>query len=302
MAGHPAPARWRGPPAVAWVLVLAVLVGVAAALLSRPIRPPAAATAGFGLLTWSHWGELLGILALIGLGVWLFLLLRDRTNRAPIPGRVVATILVVVLIGILFVELSGFVHLTPLSPSGNATGPPTGPPAGTGTGNNSTTTIFGTPSVPLPASVGIAIVVGIAVVAAVLLVPFAIARTEERRRAREGAERPVREARAALQEALDRLGSADGTDARAAILALYTRLLLLVEPKLGPVEARTAREIERESIDALGLRPSVARDLTETFEEARYSTHPMTFQAVERARAALTEAIRDLSPDAGTPP
>ncbi len=301
MAGRPASPRWRGPPAVAWVLVLAVLVGVAAAFLSRPVRAAPTSTVSYGPLTWNHWGELFAILALIGIGVWLFLLLRDRANRAPIPGRVVATILVVVLIGVLFVELVGFVHVTPLTASGNSTAPPTTPPVGNGSGN-ATPTLFGTPSVPLPASVGIAVVLGIAVVAAVLLVPYAIARTEERRRVREAAEKPVPEAQAALQEALDRLHSADGSDARATILALYLRLLVLVEPRLGTVESRTPREIEREAIDALGLRPPVARDLTETFEEARYSTHLMTFEAVERARTALTEAIRDLTASEGTPP
>jgi hypothetical protein len=38
----------------------------------------------------------------------------------------------------------------------------------------------------------------------------------------------------------------------------------------------------------------VARDLRETFEEARYSTHPMTTSSVDRARTALSAAVSDL--------
>jgi hypothetical protein len=287
---------------VAWVLVLAMLVGVAAAFLSRPLAPPGPSGPSYGLLTWNHWGELIGILALLGVGVWLFLLLRDRSNRAPIPGRVVATILVVLLMGVLFVELAGFVHVGPAPYSGNSTGSGGGA-TGThnGTGNNNTT-LFGTPSVALPGWVGIAALLGIALVTSILLVPYAIHRVEDRRRARTEGAAPAGEAEGALREALTRLRSTDGSDARAAILALYSRLLRLVGPRIGDLESRTPREIEQESIAELGLRAEVARDLRETFEEARYSTHPMTDAAVARARAALTEAISDLARSAAPSP
>ena len=280
---------------MAWVLVLAVLVGVAAALLSRPIAPAGPSSPTYGPLTWNHWGQLIAILALLGLGVWLFLLLRNRSSRAPIPGRVVATILVVLLISVLFVELAGLVHYGPAPYSGNPTGSgggTTGTSNGTG---NSNATLFGTPSVALPGWVGIAAVVGVALLASVLLVPYAIRHVEDRRRARSEPAPPAEEAQQALREALGRLSSADGSDGRATILALYARLLGLVAPGIGEIETRTPREIERESIAVLGLRADVARDLRETFEEARYSTHPMTVDAVERARSALTQAISDLA-------
>jgi Domain of unknown function (DUF4129) len=288
----------RGPPAVAWVLVLAVLVGVAAALLSRPVGPVAPSAPGYSLLTWSHWGEVIGIIALLGAGFWLYLLFRDSARRAPIPGRVVASILTVVLIGVILVEVVAFVHFLPSTAAGNSTGSTGGTGTSNGTGNRNMT-LFGGPSLPLPGWVGIAAVLVIALVAAVFIVPYAVHRAEERRRERAEPESTASEAQRALHEALDRLGSADGSDARAAILALYSRLLLLVGPRLEGIETRTPREIERASIDTLGLRPAVARDLRETFEEARYSTHPMSVEAVERARHALTEAMSDLASVAG---
>jgi hypothetical protein len=292
----------RGPPAVAWVLVLAVLVGVAAALLSRPVGPLGPSPPAYGPLSWNHWGELLAILALVGVGAWLFVLLRDSTRRVPIPGRVVATILVVLLIGVLFVELAGFVHYGPLPSTGNSTGAGGGAPGTSNGTGNSNATLFGTPSVPLPAWVGIAAVLGIALVAAVLLVPYAVRRMEFRRRTQEEPAAPAEEAQRALREALDRLRSTDGSDARATILALYSRLLQLVGPRLGDLESRTPREIEGDSIAALGVRPGVARDLRETFEEARYSSHPLTADAVGRAQRALADAISDLAPGAGPGP
>ena len=298
MAGRPSSSPRRSPPAVAWVIVLAVVVGVAAALLSRPVASPGAPSPSYGLLTWNHWGELVGILALLGLGLWLFLLLRDRTNRAPVPGRVVVTILVVLLIGVLFVELAGFVHTGPGPSSANPTGSggnTSGMRNGTG---NANTTLFGTPSIPLPGWVGIAALLGVAILASVVLVPYAIHRAEDRRRGRSEAAGPVDAAREALREALDRLAATDATDARATILALYARLLQIVGLHIGQIDSRTPREIERATVEDLGLRADVARDLREIFEEARYSSHAMTSDAVVRARAALAEAMSCLPPSA----
>ncbi|MGA7861097.1 MAG: DUF4129 domain-containing protein [Thermoplasmata archaeon] len=294
--------RRRGPPAAAWILLLAVLVGVAAAFLSRPVGPVSPSTPVLWTLTLNQLSELFLILVLVGVGFWLFYTLRNVSGRAPIPGQVIATILVVVLLGVLFVEFAGLVHVAPAQPPTNSTGQ-SNPPGGLGNGGlgNNTTTIFGTPGITLPAWAGVAAIVGVAILAGALLVPYMLARAEDRRRARSVAEGPTQEAQKVLQEALERLKSTDGTDARAAILALYARLLLLVGPRLGTVESLTPGEIQRESIASLGLRPRVAQDLTETFEEARYSTHPMTAEAVDRARAALAEAISDLAQSAGVP-
>ncbi len=283
--------------------MIAVLIGVAAALLSRPVGPVGPSSPSVGGLTGNQVAQLATVVLLIGVGLWLFFTLREGTNRLPIPGRVVATFLVILLLGALFVVVAGFVHVAPIPASTNTTGK-SSPPGGGSTNNgsgNGTTGLFGTHGITLPAWAGFVAVLAVAILAGLLLAPFLIARAERRRRRLDEVQEPAREARKALHEALHRLRSAPEADARATILALYGRLLLLVGPRLGPIDSLTPGEIESRSIEALGLRPLVARDLTQTFEEARYSTHPMTTEAVGRARAALAEAISDLAQTAGVP-
>ena len=288
---------------MAWILLLAVLVGVAAALLARPVGSYVPSPSHEAGLTATQFAEIAAIVVFGGLGVWLVLSLRSLSTRIPFPQQAIATILVMLLLGVLFVEVAGLVHVAAIPTSGNSTG---APPGGSGTGGNGSTNStpgpLGTPGITLPAWAGFAVIVGIAVLAGMLLVPFLIARAEERRREREGPGRSAQAAHRAFQETLDRLTSRDGGDPRSAILALYSRLLQLVEPRLGTVESRTPREIERDSIQTLGLRPSVAQELTDTFEEARYSSHSMTPEAVGRARVALNEAIVDLAKSAGARP
>jgi hypothetical protein len=296
------PPRWRSPPAVAWILLLAVLVGVAAALISRPVGTVAPGAPVVGGVTLEQFLQVCAAILILGLGFAVFMLLRNRGSRAPIPERLVAAILLTLLLGVLMVVLLHLVHVAPIPYSGNSSSPtgPSGYPT-----NNSTTpplNFLGNSGVALPAWAGFAVLIGIAALAAWLLVPYAVARAEHRRRALEQAEGPAAQAQQALREALHRLESADVTDARTAILALYYRLLLLVGPRLGTVDSRTPREIERDSIAQLGLRPSVAQDLTETFEEARYSSHSMTSDSVARARTALRQAIADLAKSPGAPP
>jgi uncharacterized protein DUF4129 len=295
----PRPPSRHSPPAVAWILVLAVLVGVAAALLARPVGGVGSAPSSIGVLTWSQLTQILSIGLLLSLGLWLFFALRDSGQRVPFPPWLTATILMTLLLGVVFVEVAGLVHFSPIPGSGNSTGKNgSGPPSPNGT-NPPPTGAFGFHGVSLPAWAGFAAILVIAIVAGVLLVPLLISRAEERRRAANDAPASAREVQRALQETLDKLSGAAGEDARAAILALYLRLLLLVEPRLGPVEALTPREIEESAIATLGLRKSVAADLTETFEEARYSSHAMSGESVARARSALAGAIADLASNPG---
>jgi hypothetical protein len=297
------PPRRRSPPAVAWILVLAVLVGVAAALLSRPVGSVAPGSSSIGGVTLQEFATICGVVLVAAVVLWVLLGYRNRAGRSPLPERLVAAILVTLLLGVVMVAALHLVHIAPIPNSGNSTSSSNntqGTP-----GNNSSISLpnfFGHPGVTLPAWAGIAVLVGIAVLAAVLLVPYLVARSDFRKRQRDEVGGTARQAQDALRDTLHRLESAEGGDARAAILALYSRLLLLVGPRLGTVESLTPREIEHDSIAALGLRSSVARDLTETFEEARYSSHSMTPETVARARTALGGAIEDLGKSAGAPP
>jgi hypothetical protein len=287
---------------VAWIVLLAVLAGVAAALLSRPVGPLAPSSSSVGGLTANQLSDVTLIVVVAFAGFWLFLSFRDGGSGLAIPSRLVVTLLLALLLGVIFVGAAHLVHLAPIpgnTTSGGNSNNTEGYP-----GNNSSTGLtgpFGTSGVTLPAWAGYVAIVAVAVLVVVLLVPLLIARAEARRRALSGEAGPVPAARHALEEALQRLNSADGSDARATILALYARLLLLIGPRLGAVESLTPGEIQRDAIASLGLRPRVAHDLTETFEEARYSTHVMTTEAVDRARAALAEAISDLARSVGVP-
>lgn len=299
MEGLPPAPRRRQPPAVAWILLLAVLVGLAAALLSRPLEPTGPGPPSLGQLSAAQAGDIIAISLFVGLGAWLFLTLRDQ--RAPFPPRMVATVLLVLLLGVLFVLVAGIVHYGGPVSSGNGTGggPSSGGP-GIGVPTNGTHPLLGLPQITLPSWAGAAALLGIALLAGVLLVPYLVARAEDRRRARSESDAGLPdEAQRAIEETLARLGSGDGADPRAAILALYSRLLQIVAPRLGSVESRTPREIEQDAIRQLGLRPGVSTALTRAFEEARYSSHPMTPEAVDRARAALSEAVSDLAKSTG---
>lgn len=299
MAASPPSTLRRSPPVVAWILLIAVLIGVAAALVSRPVGNVAPGPPVVGGITVQQFLEICGAIALVGLGLVVFQVVRNPGSRSPLPERLVAAILLTLLLGVVMVAVFHLVHIAPISTSGNNTtsSNPQGSPTNGSTGPP--LSFPGHSGVTLPAWAGYAVLIGVAALAAVLLVPYAVARSERRRRAREEAEGPAAQAERALRETLQRLETADGTDARAAILALYSRLLLLVTPRLGTVESRTPREIERESVGLLGLRAAVAQDLTETFEEARYSSHSMSSDSVARARKALGEAVADLSHSAG---
>jgi hypothetical protein len=298
------PPRRRGPPAVAWIVLLAVLAGVAAALLSRPVGSLAPSSSSVGGLTVNQLTDVVLIVVVVFAGVWLFLSLRDGGSRLAIPSRVVVTILLVLLLGVIFVGLTHLVHIAPIPGSNTSSGSSSNDTGGFGDNNSSgagLTGPFGTAGVTLPAWAGYVAIVAVALLIAVLLVPLLIARAQARRQALSGEGGPAPAARHALEDALQRLNSADGSDPRATILSLYARLLLLVGPRLRTVESLTPGEIKRDAIESLGLRPRVAQELTETFEEARYSTHVMTPEAVDLARAALSEAITDLASSAGVP-
>lgn len=294
-SSSPAPVPGR-IPAVAWILVLTVLVGVAAALVSRPVQPVAPSTPSIGALTWSQLTEIGTIGILVVVGVFLALSLRDvRGRSSPLPPRLIATILVVLLLGVVFVEVAGFVHLSPIPAAGNSTNssrPSGGYPTNS---SNVTVPLLKLPWITVPAWVGFAAIAVIALAVVVLLVPILVARAAVRRRAQSEVGHPAAAARQALEATLTRLATGDSVDAREAILALYARLLDLVGPRLGNIEPRTPREIERDAIGMLGIQARAAEELTETFEEARYSTHAMTISAVDRARRALSDAIEDLS-------
>ena len=128
----------------------------------------------------SQVSQIVAIFFLVILGLWLFFTLRDAGNRAPIPTRVVATILVILLLGVLFVEAAGLVHFTPIPTAGNSTGKTntTGGGMTTNGSGNSSILPVSLPHLTLPSWVGGALLLAFALAAVVLLVPKMVAGVE----------------------------------------------------------------------------------------------------------------------------
>ncbi len=297
--------RRRPPPAtatrtVALVLLAAVGIGGAAALLSTS-TPATAPTAPTPLPGVSASAVLWGCAALLLLLLGYLVIARLRSGRSRTPLGLVVPFLVAFLVAIAFlVAVRYIVPSQPPAPepiSGNNT--TTG---GTGTSpvmnrTNNTTLTHGSLVPGAPPWIDY-LLMGGAVAIAILV--FAVPRLRE---AREDAAPPgdaVRaRAAARFREALDALDEGAAAEPRAVVIALYARLLGEIESRTPGLETRTPREIERFTVDRLGIARGPARTLTEVFEEARYSSHPLSPASVERARAALRAALSGLG---GGPP
>lgn len=111
-----------------------------------------------------------------------------------------------------------------------------------------------------------------------------------------GSDRPLFEAARALRAELERMdrapgGLGTGPGTRRTLIELYGRMLAAVGPPLGDLSRRTPREVEELTVERLGVARPTARELTGLFEEARYSTHPLTEENVRRGRRALLEIV-----------
>ncbi len=99
------------------------------------------------------------------------------------------------------------------------------------------------------------------------------------------------EAKAALDAAVRSLYA--GEDPRSTIIRTYQRMCLLVQAgKLEDEPYLTPREFADRAVGALGWKKAPLEDLTELFEEARYSAHALGEAEKERAIAAF-ERVRD---------
>lgn len=290
-------ARRPAPPAaavraLALILVAALGVGAAAALL--PSTAPAPVITPTVIPGLSLEAFLWGCAGLLLLLVGYFAFARARSGSVETPLAFLLPFLAIFLVALVFLAA---LHLAP-----------TGPPSGTVArpGNNSTG--HGVPPPPpvnrtnltnatLPFFPGVPPWVYYAllgVVAAGLVGLFAAVRLRAARAppTDAGAERSA--ASVPLQEALRALATGGSTDPRSVVIALYARLLRQMEPRHPTLASSTPREIERWAVDRLRVGASTARTLTDIFEEARYSSHPLTPARVEEARTALRGALADL--------
>ncbi|MCI4334186.1 MAG: hypothetical protein L3K04_00900 [Thermoplasmata archaeon] len=98
----------------------------------------------------------------------------------------------------------------------------------------------------------------------------------------------------ALEAALGSSSPLPKEELRAYIFALYGALLQAVAPALGELGPRTPREVLWLAVRYLGVSAESAGWLTQLFEEARYSSHPIRPEAIAPARAALQKLLHEL--------
>ena len=92
----------------------------------------------------------------------------------------------------------------------------------------------------------------------------------------------------AVEDAIQILESRDALDPRTRIINCYQRMVQAAQHLGAPVSSdQTARELETAIRKMLMLRGPAIKELTELFEEARYSLHPITEQDGEKAHQRL---------------
>jgi hypothetical protein len=146
MAAPSPRARLRAPPLVLWALALALMIGVAAAILSAPtphVAPGAVKPVyvTFQELTDAVTIVLIVLLAILGWYLW------NYQHRVPgVYNRFAVFVLEFVILGVVFILVAGLVHPGPAPCTPNCSSPGgvgaggSGTPGGSNTtGNNSTT-------------------------------------------------------------------------------------------------------------------------------------------------------------------
>jgi hypothetical protein len=99
----------------------------------------------------------------------------------------------------------------------------------------------------------------------------------------------------AVEDAIHILESQDATDPRTRIINCYQRMVQAAQHLGAPVTSdQTARELETAIRKMLMLRGSALNELTELFEEARYSLHPITETDGERAHQRLLAIAEEM--------
>jgi hypothetical protein len=292
------PPASRSPSPLGVFLLAALLLGVAAALLTGtpPIPPNTPSSAGWVL---NYGGLVIFSAIVIGLVVaWVVYRLIQRIrdpSGSTLLGPPTVVFVVMFLLAIVFLVLARFLH------SSSSMGPPTGgnrstggalPPPGNGT------SLPGSISSPggFPGWETYAAVLIVGVVLALVVAPFVASRLLLRSAPPEASvDEAAARTRAEVADTLRRLEADPSADPRALIVALYARLLSRVEPRLTDLDAKTAREVERLAVAELGLPEPAARELTVLFEEARYSVHPLGAEESARARDALARILASLA-------
>jgi hypothetical protein len=296
-----------GRPRISLVLLVLVLtalaVGAAASLVAGAASAAPLSPHTFSELYLPAWAVEAGFLTILVVGICLLLYNRLTSPTVGVPGRLVVTALVTILLAIVLLLI-----MEAVAGPGGLLGPGGGGSGGNGTGsmNNPPPT---QPNGTLPPSSGQFVIFGlhipswlpfvlIAAVAVAVCVAVSysvwgkVAAHRSRAPDRRLTARDVAEVRSALSAAASELG--EGGEPRTVVIGLYGALLVRVARIVVGLEGETPEEIRAQHLLRLGIRAGAAESLTRLFEEARYSSHPMGADAATRAREAIAEAIADL--------
>ncbi len=107
--------------------------------------------------------------------------------------------------------------------------------------------------------------------------------------------RPRAEGISAVEDAIQILESHDALDPRTRIINCYQRMIRAAQHLGAPVSSdQTARELEIAIRKMLILRGPAIKELTDLFEEARYSLHPISEQDGEKAHQRLLSIAEEM--------
>jgi len=99
----------------------------------------------------------------------------------------------------------------------------------------------------------------------------------------------------AVEDAIEILESQEARDPRTRIINCYHRMIQAAQHLGAPVSSdQTARELETAIRRMLMLKGPAIKELTDLFEEARYSLHPITEQDGEKAHESLVSIAEEM--------
>ncbi len=292
----------RVSPAILALVLAALAVGASASLLAGAAVASTPQPQHYAELILPLWIVEAAIVGLVFGGIALFLFYRVAGGSSPVPGRMMVTALVAMLVALLIlfvIHTLAYPTATTTGGSGDVGSSGSSPANSTNLSHNGSGLPGGGSFLQLGPSTPpwalFAVIGGIAAVVSVgVTAPFWWRALRRRTAAGAGIGSP--EAKARVKQVIDDASEAlaAGGDLRTVVIQLYASLLVRLGPAVGNVDGATPEEIRASHLVRLGVRPAAAETLTRSFEEARYSSHLVSDLTVQRVTIALQEASEDL--------
>lgn len=137
--------------------------------------------------------------------------------------------------------------------------------------------------------------IGLLVVSSVIIIRAVKVSWDESRRAIIPMQGPRAEGISAVEDAIHIMESQEAMDPRTRIINCYQRMVQAAQHLGAPVTSdQTARELETAIRKMLMIRGPAIKELTELFEEARYSLHTITERDGEKAHERLLSIAEEM--------